>query len=205
MSAVTCTRASPATTPVRVSPSTMMMSRPNRSMSASVMVSAAACAGPAVRITAANPAREAASSRAQAATPALAGSQAGAAGRSGQAAIPLADKRVRPRAFGAVAARGEQPQNGEHCEQHARGDGERCSAHAACLGDEGADRGEHEDLQQEGAAAAGVVVAVQFMMEAAIGPGDPDQREYRGELAESAPGQVPGKMVGVLGNQHDNG
>jgi hypothetical protein len=47
--------ASPATTPVRVSPSTMMVSVPNRSMSASVTVSEAP--GLAVRITAANTAR----------------------------------------------------------------------------------------------------------------------------------------------------
>ncbi len=47
----------PATTPVRVSPSTMMMNAPNRSVSASLTISAAAWAGLAVRITAANPAR----------------------------------------------------------------------------------------------------------------------------------------------------
>ena len=47
----------PATTPVRVSPSTMMMNAPNRSVSVSVMISAAACSGLAVMITAANPAR----------------------------------------------------------------------------------------------------------------------------------------------------
>jgi hypothetical protein len=47
--------ASPATTPVRVSPSTMIMSVPNRSMSASVTVSEVP--GLAVRITAANTAR----------------------------------------------------------------------------------------------------------------------------------------------------
>jgi hypothetical protein len=45
------------TTPVRLSPSTMMVNAPNRSVSASVTISAAARAGFAVRITAANPAR----------------------------------------------------------------------------------------------------------------------------------------------------
>jgi hypothetical protein len=47
--------ASPWTTPVRVSPSTMMMNRLNHSIRASVMVSAAPSAGLAVRIIAANP------------------------------------------------------------------------------------------------------------------------------------------------------
>jgi len=65
--------------------------------------------------------------------------------------------------------------------------------------------GEHQDLQQERAAAAGVVVAVQLMVEAAVGPGDPHQREHHGELAESAPGQVPGQVPGGLGDQHDHG
>ena len=55
LSALSGSSASPVTTPVSVSPSTMMVSSPNRSMSASVTISA----GPklAVRITAANPAR----------------------------------------------------------------------------------------------------------------------------------------------------
>jgi hypothetical protein len=47
----------PPTTPVRVSPSTMMMNAPNRSVSESVTVIAAARVGATVRITAANPAR----------------------------------------------------------------------------------------------------------------------------------------------------
>ena len=108
----------PATTPVRVSPSTMMMNAPNRSVSASETISAAAC---------------------------------------------------------------------------------------ACLRDEGAHRGEHQDLQQEGAAGAGVVVAVQLVAQAAVGPGDPHQREHDDKLAEPGPGQVPSQAVSGLADQHDHG
>jgi hypothetical protein len=43
------------------------------------------------------------------------------------------------------------------------------------------------------------------MVQAAVGPGDPDQREHHGELAEPGPGQVPGQPVGGLGDQHDHG
>jgi hypothetical protein len=86
-----------------------------------------------------------------------------------------------------------------------RGDGERGSPLAACLGYEGGHRDEQQDLQQERAAGAGVVVAVQFVVQAAIGPGDPHQREHRGELAESGPGQVLGQVVGGLRDQHDHG
>jgi hypothetical protein len=43
------------------------------------------------------------------------------------------------------------------------------------------------------------------MVEAAVGPGDPHQREHRGELAEPGPGQVPGQVVGGLGDQHHHG
>ena len=100
---------------------------------------------------------------------------------------------------------GQQPEHGQHREQHARGDSESCSSRAACLGDEGAHRDEHQDLQQERAAGAGVVVAMQLVVEAAVGPGDPEQREHYGELAESTPGQVPGQMVGALRDQHDYG
>lgn len=57
---------------------------------------------------------------------------------------------------------------------------------------------EQQDLQQERAAGAGVVVAVQFVVQAAVGPGDPHQREYRGELPESGLGQVLGQVVGGL-------
>jgi len=39
------------------------------------------------------------------------------------------------------------------------------------LRDEGAHRGEHQDLHQDRAAGAGVVVAVQFVVQAAVGPG----------------------------------
>ena len=51
----------------------------------------------------------------------------------------------------------------------------------------------------------GVVVAVQLMMQAAVGPGDPDQREHHRELAEPGPAQVPGQRVGGLGDQHHHG
>jgi hypothetical protein len=64
---------------------------------------------------------------------------------------------------------------------------------------------QHQDLQQERAAGAGVVVAVQLVMQAAVDPGDPHQREHHGELAEPAPGQVPGQVAGGLGDQHDRG
>lgn len=43
------------------------------------------------------------------------------------------------------------------------------------------------------------------MAKAAVGPGDPHQREHHGELAEPVPRQVPGKAVGGLGDQHDHG
>jgi hypothetical protein len=49
--------ASPLTTPVRVSPSTMMMSSPNRSMSASVTLIASASAGTLTSVITTNPAR----------------------------------------------------------------------------------------------------------------------------------------------------
>lgn len=39
----------------------------------------------------------------------------------------------------------------------------------------------------------------------AVGPGDPHEREHRGELAESGPGQVLGQVVGGLRDQHDHG
>jgi hypothetical protein len=43
------------------------------------------------------------------------------------------------------------------------------------------------------------------MVQAAVCPGDPHQREHRGELAESGPGQVSGQVVGGLGDQHHHG
>jgi len=46
---------------------------------------------------------------------------------------------------------------------------------------------------------------VQLVVEAAVDPGDPHQREHRRELAEPAPGQVPGQVVRGLGDQHDRG
>jgi hypothetical protein len=45
-------------------------------------------------------------------------------------------------------------------------------------------------------------VAVQLVVQAPVGPGDPYQRVHRGELAQAAPGQVPGQVVGGLGDQH---
>jgi hypothetical protein len=50
-----------------------------------------------------------------------------------------------------------------------------------------------------------MVVAVQLVVEAAVDPGDPRQREHRGDLAEPAPCQVQGQVAGVLGDQHDHG
>jgi hypothetical protein len=99
-----------------------------------------------------------------------------------------------------VAPRGQQPQAGQHREQDPRGRGEPGPARPACLRDEGAHRDEHQDLQQERTAGAGVLVAVQFMVQAAVGPGDPHQREHRGELAEPGPRQVQGQPVGGLGD-----
>jgi hypothetical protein len=134
------------------------------------------------------------------------GRQQGGAGQQHRAGRRPGDEQpARPAVFGAVAARGQQPQHGQHREQHRRGDGERRSARPAGLRDGGAHRGQHQDLQQERAAGAGVVVAVQLMVQAAVGPGDPDQREHRRELAEPGPGQVPGQPVGGLGDQHHHG
>ena len=48
-------------------------------------------------------------------------------------------------------------------------------------------------------------MAVQLVVEAAVGPGDPHQREQHGELAKPAPCQVPGQVVGGLGDQHHHG
>jgi hypothetical protein len=79
-------------------------------------------------------------------------------------------------------------EDGQHREQRSRGYGEGCSSLAARPRDEGAHRDEYQDLQQERAAGAGVIVAVQVMVQATVGPGDPHQREDRGELAEPGPG-----------------
>ena len=127
------------------------------------------------------------------------GQQDGAGRRPGD------EQPARPAVLGAVAARGQQPQHGQHREQYRRGDGERRPARPACLRDGRAHRGQHQDLQQERAAGAGVLVAVQLMVEAAVGPGDPHQREHDGELAEPGPGQVPGQAVCGLGDQDDHG
>jgi len=105
----------------------------------------------------------------------------------------------------AVTARGQQPEHGQHPEQDPGGDRERRPPRAARLGDEGGHRGEYQDLQQERAAGAGVLMAVQLVVQAAVGPGDPHQREHRRELAEPGPGQVPGQAVGGLRDQHHHG
>ncbi len=42
-------------------------------------------------------------------------------------------------------------------------------------------------------------------VQAAVGPGDPHQREHRRKLAEPAPCQVPGQVAGGLGDHHDHG
>lgn len=106
--------------------------------------------------------------------------------------------------FGSVTARGEQPQQRQHREQHPRVHGEGDTAFVARAGDERAQRDEHEDLQQEHAPAAGVLVPVQFVVQAAVEPGDPHQREHRGEQAQSVPVEFPGQMVGGLRDQYDH-
>src|SRR5262249_21548893 len=201
VSALTGSRASPATTPVSVSPSTMMASSPNRSTSAAETISVAASAGGGPGDTAPHPARETGSPRPPAPTrppgrrtarPAGAGRQdSGAGEQDGAGSGPGHVQQARPAVYGPVAARGQQPQHGQHREQHSRGDGERRSPRTARLGDEGAHRDQHQDLQQERAAGASVVVAVQLVVETAVGPGDPYQREHHGELAQAAPCQVP--------------
>ncbi len=75
---------------------------------------------------------------------------------------------------------------------------------AARAGDERPEGDEHEDLQQEHAPAARVLVPVQFVVQAAVQPGDPHQREHRREQPESAPVQLPGQMVRGLRDQHDH-
>jgi len=135
-----------------------------------------------------------------------AGRQQGGAGQQDGAGRGPGDKQpAGPAVFGAVAASGQPPQHGQHREQHCRGDGELRASRPACLRDEGAHRGEHQDLQQERAAGAGVLVAVQLVVQAAVGPRDPHQREHHRELAEPGPGQVPGQAVGGLGDKDDDG
>jgi hypothetical protein len=136
---------------------------------------------------------------------ALGRQERGADQQDGAASCPGDKQPARPAVFGPIAARGQQPQHGQHREQHPRGDRERRSARAARLGDEGAHRDQHQNLQQERAAGAGVVVAMQLVVQAAVEPGDPHQREHHHELAEAAPRQVPGQVVGGLGDQHDRG
>jgi hypothetical protein len=98
-----------------------------------------------------------------------------------------------------------QPEPGQYREQHRCGDGERPSSRTGGRRDAGAYHGEHQDLDQERDAAARVLAPVQFIVEAAVGPGDPNEREHHGELAEPAPGQMPGQTPGGLGDQHDHG
>jgi hypothetical protein len=103
-----------------------------------------------------------------------------------------------------VTAPGEKPDQSQCREQHTSGDRERSSAGAARLGDEGAERDEHQDLQQQYAPAASIVAAVQFVMERAVEPGDPHESENRGELAQSLQGEVSGQVVAGAGDQHDH-
>ncbi|MET8532094.1 hypothetical protein ABZV67_09045 [Streptomyces sp. NPDC005065] len=44
----------------------------------------------------------------------------------------------------------------------------------------------------------------EHLVEAAVDRGDPHQRENCGELARPAPAQLPGEVVGGLGDQHDH-
>lgn len=106
--------------------------------------------------------------------------------------------------FSTVSPCGEQPQHRQHCEQHPRVHGERDSACTARLRDERTQRDQYQDLQQEHAPAAGILVPVQFVVEAAVEPADPHQREHHGEFTQSAPGQMPGQVVGGLGDQYDH-
>ena len=46
---------------------------------------------------------------------------------------------------------------------------------------------------------------MQLVVEAAVRPRDPHQREHDGELPESTPGQVAGQVVSALCDQHDHG
>jgi hypothetical protein len=131
--------------------------------------------------------------------------QSGAGQQHGAGRRPGHEQPGRPAVFGAVAARGQQPQHGQHREQHRRGDRERRPPRPARRGDERAHRGQHQDLQQERAAGPGVLMAVQLVVQAAVGPGDPHQREHRGELAQPGPAQVPGQPVGGLRHQHHHG
>jgi hypothetical protein len=97
-----------------------------------------------------------------------------------------------------ISTCGQQPEYGQYREQHPCRDGECCSARTTGLGDERTHSDEHQDLQEKRAAGAGVVVAMQLVVEAAVRPRDPHQREHDGELAESTPGQVAGEVVSAL-------
>jgi hypothetical protein len=46
---------------------------------------------------------------------------------------------------------------------------------------------------------------MQLVMEAAVDPGDPYEREYDGKLAESRPVQMTGQMTSVLCDKYDHG
>jgi hypothetical protein len=56
--------------------------------------------------------------------------------------------------------------------------------------------------QDPGGGGRSVVVPVQFVVKAAVGPGDPHQRENRGELAEPGLVQVTSQMAGGLGHEY---
>lgn len=59
-------------------------------------------------------------------------------------------------------------------------------------------------VHKEDDPAACVPSAVQFVVEAAVEPGDPHQREHHGELGQFVPGEVPGELVGGLRHQYDD-
>jgi hypothetical protein len=46
---------------------------------------------------------------------------------------------------------------------------------------------------------------VQLVVEAAVDPGDPDQREDHCKIGEAAPRQVQGQVARVLRDEHDDG
>jgi hypothetical protein len=133
------------------------------------------------------------------------GQEGGADQQDGAGSCAGDEQPARSAVFEPVAARGQKPQHGQHGEQPACGDSERGSSSASGPRDERTHRREHEDLQQECAARAGILAAVQLMVETAVEPRDPHQGKDHSEVGESAPAQMQRKLTGVLGDQHDDG
>jgi hypothetical protein len=127
------------------------------------------------------------------------------ANRANAGGCPGDEQSARSAVDGPVTACGEQPKDGQYRKQDARGACERRAARAACLGNERSHREKHQYLHQKRGAATDVVAAVQLVMQGSVGPRDPYQREHHSELSEPAPGQVPRKVVGGLGNRRNDG